>query len=261
VRAGHETACSNRGMHPFKVWLVLTARHGFRSAVVAFFLVAFVTFTTANRSDWLGVANGAALGCSSASSLRSATYSPTPWRSEPVPSPRPSSAHTPRPRSAPRAPEHSNTTSVSTRTVWAWRKAFGVGGRATTKGSKRAVRTATKKGATAKRLRLRPPNRWTPQRGGWTAEQLALLGTDHDKAIAKKLNRTRGAVTTQRVKRKIPAFSGSPGGGRAWTDEELALLGTDHDEVVAARIGRTPGAVSQKRAARKVPTFRDRRRR
>jgi hypothetical protein len=77
--------------------------------------------------------------------------------------------------------------------------------------------------------------------------------------IAKKLGRTRSAVTTQRVKRTIPAFSGSPG-GRAWTDEELALLGTDHDEKIAARIERTPGAVMQKRAARKVPAFRDRRR-
>jgi transposase-like protein len=166
---------------------------------------------------------------------------------------------------------------VSAGVVWRWRKAFGVGGRATTKGSKRAIRAAAKKGATAvkekvwtddeldakaataKRLGLKPGPRWTPERGGWTAEQIARLGSDHDKVIAKKLGRTRSAVTTQRVKRTIPAFSGSPG-GRAWTDEELALLGTDHDEKIAARIERTPGAVMQKRAARKVPAFRDRRR-
>ena len=86
---------------------------------------------------------------------------------------------------------------------------------------------------------------------------MALLGIDHDKVVAKRLGRTVAAVTTQRTLRKIRAFSGSPGGGRAWTDEEIALLGTDHDEVVAARIGRTTGAVGQKRAARKVPTFRD----
>jgi hypothetical protein len=168
---------------------------------------------------------------------------------------------------------------VSSGVVWRWRKAFGVGGRATTQGSKRAISAAAQKGAdaikakewtdeeldakseTSKRLGLKPGPRWTPARGGWTAEQIALLGTDHDKVVAEKLGRTTSAVTSQRTLRKIPAFSGSPGGGRAWTDEELALLGTDTDAAVAARTGRTRTAVSQKRAARKVPTFRDRRRR
>jgi hypothetical protein len=163
--------------------------------------------------------------------------------------------------------------------VWRWRKAFGVGGHATTKGSRRAIRAAAQKGAgamkakewtdaeldakseTAKRIGLRSGPRWTPERGGWTAEEVALLGTDHDKIIAKKLGRTLGAVTSRRTQRKIRAFSGNPGGGRGWTDEELALLGTDYDEVIAARIGRTVGAVEQKREARKVPTFFDRRRR
>ena len=115
------------------------------------------------------------------------------------------------------------------------------------------------KSATSKRLGLKPGPRWTPERGGWTAEQMALLGTDHDKVIAKKLGRTQRAVTTQRVKRKIPAFSGSPGGGRAWTDEELALLGTDHDEVSRGADRADAGRGEAKRAALKVPTFRDRR--
>jgi hypothetical protein len=133
-------------------------------------------------------------------------------------------------------------------------------------GSKQAIRAAKKgaaaikakvwtddeldaKAANAKRLGLKPGPRWAPERGGWTAEQIALLGTDHDKVIAKKLGRTL---------RKIPAFSGSPESGPAWTDEELALLGTNTDVAVAARIGRTRGAVSQNRAARNVVAFRDR---
>ncbi len=166
---------------------------------------------------------------------------------------------------------------VSAGVVWRWRREFGVGGHATTKGSKRAIRAAAQlganaikakewteaeldaKAATAKRIGLKPV-RWTPERGGWTAEQAALLGTDHDEVIAKKLGRSRSAVTTQRVQRKIPAFSGFPGGGPGWTVDEIALLGTDHDEVIAARIGRTTGAVMQKRWALKVPTFGDRRR-
>ena len=113
---------------------------------------------------------------------------------------------------------------VSSGVVWKWRKSFGVGGRATTQGSKEAIHAAAKKGAdavkakvwtdkeldakaaTAKLIGLRPGPRWTPTRGGWTPEQVALLGTDHDEAVAQKLGRTRTAVTTQRVQRKIPAF-------------------------------------------------------
>jgi hypothetical protein len=160
---------------------------------------------------------------------------------------------------------------VSTKVVWLWRKAFGVGGRATTKGSKRAIRAAGLKGAAAmkakewtdaerdakgellKRRGLKPSGRWKGRE--WTPEQLALLGTDHDEAIAKKFGRTRSAVTSKRVQRKIPAYSGWPGGGPEWKPEELALLGTDTDAAVAKKLDRTRSAVSQKRAALKVPAF------
>ncbi len=101
--------------------------------------------------------------------------------------------------------------------VWKWRKAFGVGGCATTKGSRRAIRAAARKGAEAmkakewsdgerdaraklsKRLGLKPPSRWTASHGGWTKRELKLLGTDHDEAIARKIGRTRGAVTSKRT--------------------------------------------------------------
>ena len=94
---------------------------------------------------------------------------------------------------------------------------------------------------------------------GWTRQEEALPGTDHDNVIAKKIGRTVSAVTTRRVNRKVPAFSGWPGGGPGWTAEELALLGTADDEVIAGRIGRTVGAVMQKRQALRVAVFRDRR--
>jgi transposase-like protein len=157
---------------------------------------------------------------------------------------------------------------VTAGVVWKWRKAFGVGGHGNTKGSKRAIRAAAKlatealkakewtdaeldaKAATAKRFGHRPGVRWTPERGGRTPEQIALLGTDHDQVIAQKLGRSLGAVATQRTARKIPAFSGSPGRGQTWTVEELALLGTDHDEAVAAKIGRTEAGGAGDRAVR-----------
>jgi hypothetical protein len=100
--------------------------------------------------------------------------------------------------------------------------------------------------------------RWTPANGAWTTDQIALLGTDHDKAIAKKLGRSVNAVTVKRVKLHIRAFSGNAGGGRDWTDSELKLLGTDRDEVIAAKIKRTTSAVRQKRTALKIATFQDR---
>jgi hypothetical protein len=67
-------------------------------------------------------------------------------------------------------------------------------------------------------------------------------------------------VTSRRKGKKIPAFSGWPGGGPGWTAEERALLGTDFDEVIAERIGRTLGAVMQKRQTLRIKVFRDRRR-
>lgn len=121
---------------------------------------------------------------------------------------------------------------VSPGVVWKWRKMFGVGGTATTPGSKKAHHDASLRGAVTVKARewtdderaeltqrlakacsrvQRP--RWTPENGGWTAEELALLGTDQDKVLAKKLKRTVIAVTVKRVRLKIAAFSGNPGGG------------------------------------------------
>jgi hypothetical protein len=97
----------------------------------------------------------------------------------------------------------------------------------------------------SKRLGRKPTGRW--DRDGWTPRQDALLGTDHDDVIARKISRSESAVTSRRVRRKIPAFSGWPGGGPGWTAGEVARLGTDFDEVIAARIRRTVGAVMQKR--------------
>ena len=99
---------------------------------------------------------------------------------------------------------------VKMTTAWRWRKWLKVEGQATTPGSRglHAIKCAKgaagikakdwtdeeldAKSATAKRLGLRPGNRWAET--GWTAEQLALPGTDTDEAIAPKVGRTRAAV-------------------------------------------------------------------
>jgi hypothetical protein len=113
---------------------------------------------------------------------------------------------------------------VSCSTVWKWRKTFGVKGKFGTPGSEKAHSKASREGAkgmkakewtkaerTAKgklsrKLGLKPGPRWTAGNGGWTAEQLALLGTDHDEAIAARIGRTVSAVRSQRAKRRIFAF-------------------------------------------------------
>jgi hypothetical protein len=48
----------------------------------------------------------------------------------------------------------------------------------------------------AKRLGRKPPDRWAED--GWTPEEDALLGTDHDEVIAQRIGRTVGAVGRRR---------------------------------------------------------------
>jgi hypothetical protein len=165
---------------------------------------------------------------------------------------------------------------VSTLVAWKLRKWAGVEGHTRTAGSRRLHQEVSDRGAVgmkakvwtaaeldarselAKRLGRTVTGRWDED--GWTPEQDALLGTDHDDAIAARIGRTKSAVTTRRVRRKIPAFRGWTRGSPGWTAEEVALLGTDFDEAIAARVGWSVGAVVQKRQALKMKVFRDRRR-
>lgn len=166
---------------------------------------------------------------------------------------------------------------VSAKVVWKWRRSFVSGaGKFRTPGSAAAHQQASAAGAEAMRERgvtaaeragrrraARRQGRTYPDRwrdAGWTAAEHALLGTDHDEAIARRLGRTRSAVTTRRVRAGIPAFSEWPGGGRRWTSEEDARLGTAPDAAVARQLGRTRSAVSQRRALLNVPPHRVRRR-
>ena len=105
---------------------------------------------------------------------------------------------------------------VSTDTVWRWRKCFGVGGHATTRGSRKAIRAAARLGAEAVKtkewteeelrakaalalaLGLRPGPRWTPERDGWTPEEVALLDQLTDAEIAAKTGRSVAAVRGKR---------------------------------------------------------------
>ena len=115
---------------------------------------------------------------------------------------------------------------VSAHAVWKWRRAFGVSGTATTPGSKRAHAGVCAAGAASLKARewtdeelaaraesARRRNqarhfgpRCTPANGGWTKKELAVLGTDDDDVVAKKLGRTVASVRAARIRHEIPVF-------------------------------------------------------
>jgi hypothetical protein len=112
---------------------------------------------------------------------------------------------------------------ISGGAVWRWRRAFEIR-RLGTIGSKRLHQVKSREGAdavkakewtaddlerkrrTSLRLGLRPPNRWAES--GWTADELALLGTMPDVELAAKLGRTSAAVRAARRRLHIPLNKG-----------------------------------------------------
>src|SRR5205085_1150895 len=106
-------------------------------------------------------------------------------------------------------------------TAWRWRKEFAAGGQFKTPGSRRLHAAASERGAAKVRGRPVPASRLRQvrkaaakarsrvRRGrwdqtGWTRGQRALLGTDHDEVIAKRLGRSANAVALRRVAAGIP---------------------------------------------------------
>ena len=62
-----------------------------------------------------------------------------------------------------------------------------------------------------------------PPRRHWTDEEIALLGTDTDRAIANRLGLPKKVVTNERERLGIPGLS------QRWKEHEIALLGTAPD--------------------------------
>jgi hypothetical protein len=96
---------------------------------------------------------------------------------------------------------------VSTKAVWAWRRAFGVSQFATD-GSQRLHRTASERGAAATRGRPLPPGRVErrqpcPRPGGsrpWAPGELARIGTVPDAELAARVGQTAMAVRVKRIR-------------------------------------------------------------
>ena len=67
----------------------------------------------------------------------------------------------------------------------------------------------------------------------WTSAEVALLGTDTDRAIGTRLGLTREAVQKQRRLRGIPALLDRPLRIKSWGAIELLLFETHSDAEIA----------------------------
>jgi hypothetical protein len=95
-----------------------------------------------------------------------------------------------------------------------------------------------------------PEEHGLPPSHQWTEAEIALLGTDTDGAIARRLGLAKKRVSWKRAQLGIRSFAKLPD---RWTEREIALLGTAPDPEIAKRLGRTPESVCQSRRNRGIP--------
>jgi hypothetical protein len=87
----------------------------------------------------------------------------------------------------------------------------------------------------------------------WSADELALLGTMTDHALALRRSRSVNAVRIMREKRQIvphpdsQAWLDMPGAGLPWTDEDDDLVMRLLPAVASERLGRSLQAVYNRR--------------
>jgi hypothetical protein len=124
----------------------------------------------------------------------------------------------------------------------------------------RQKRLAVSTVADERRRRGIPP--FKPRRPAveWTAERIALLGTDTDGKVAARLGLSTMAVQRRRFSLGIPPYAGSPflPPGHEWTRREIRLLGTLPDRKVAKILGLSDSTVMYKRQALRIPPYRRR---
>lgn len=91
----------------------------------------------------------------------------------------------------------------------------------------------------------------------WTDEEIAMLGTDTDQAVADMLGRPRNSVKNKRIYMKIPTKSRF----RRWERWERETLGKYTDAAVAEMLGRPLIQVTAQRQRLKIPAVLDARNR
>jgi len=88
-----------------------------------------------------------------------------------------------------------------------------------------------------------------PPRRHWTDEEIALLGTDTDRAIANVLGLPINVVKNKRDRLGISRLS------QSWKEHEIVLLGTAPDSQLARKLGKSSSAIRRKREQLGIPTF------
>lgn len=91
------------------------------------------------------------------------------------------------------------------------------------------------------------------RRRPWANEDIALLGTMADSALAERIGTTGHTVKRERERRNIPPFRAQ------WDDLVAARLGKVSDRKLASELGLDIKTVSRERAARGIPALRRRR--
>ena len=89
----------------------------------------------------------------------------------------------------------------------------------------------------------------------WTRAKIALLGTNLDGVIARRLGVTRSAVALKRAQLGIKSFY--PQRRIRWTKEMAALLGKITDWKISSRYHISRGSVARERRKRGIPPFID----
>jgi len=110
----------------------------------------------------------------------------------------------------------------------------------------------------ARRVALGIPRLWWVPAKPWTADELALLGTEPDAFIARKLERSTLAITKRRVTHGIPAVQYPDSMRRRYTRAEDLLVGTMPDAELARRLRRTAGAIGRRRSTLGIRMFQSR---
>ena len=166
---------------------------------------------------------------------------------------------------------------ASPRVVWCWRKALGVP--RFNEGSLRLMRLVGQASADATRGKPLPPEQVEQRRRTaielnlgqylqpcpcpngsrpWTEDELPLLGTMTDHALALRLSRSVNAVRIMRLRRGVAphpdqrTWRDAPGAGRPWTEAEDQLVRTLSPQEAAERTGRPVTAIWARRRKLRV---------
>jgi hypothetical protein len=89
----------------------------------------------------------------------------------------------------------------------------------------------------------------------WTRDKIALLGTNLDGVIARRLGVTRSAVALKRAQLDIKSFYSQR--RIRWTKEMAALLGKITDWKISSRYHISRGSVARERQKRGIPPYID----